>query len=139
VYVTRILLSAAIVVVCWLVSGCHNEPETRGRCPVSGKVVVNGHPAGGVYVQFHAADDPARAKLPDGCKSEADGTFSVPVREPGEYAVTVFWPTVTVVEGEQIEGADRFNGRHHNPQRPVLRITIQEGENTLPPIKLKLP
>ena len=72
-----------------------------------------------------------------GTKTDADGTFSMTVAAPGEHAVTVAWPQVTLDHGEEIEGEDRFKGKHANPNRPVLKITIQKGENTLPPINLK--
>lgn len=87
-------------------------------------------------MQFHAIGNPELAKRPDGGKTAADGSFKVPVHGPGEFAITVFWPSVTTVDGELTEGKDQFEGRHHNPKQPVRKVTIQEGVNIIPTINL---
>lgn len=120
---------------CLLVLGCGGQPAVEMH-PVSGSVTVNGRPAEGVYLQFHAVDS-QRIGAPDGTKTEADGSYRVPVHESGEYLVTAFWPAVTVVDGEEIEGDDRLAGYYHDLGRPAGKVTIREGENALPPINLQ--
>lgn len=103
--------------------------------PVRGKVTVNGKAVEGVYLQFHNVADATQP--PDGCQSEADGTFVVSLHASGEFAVTTFWPAVTVHDGERIEGVDRLNDRYRDPLKPVTKIQIQPGDSTMPDIALK--
>lgn len=121
-----------------LICGCGKLPKPT-PCPVKGKLLVNNQPAGGACVRFHFMDDEKRKNLPDACRTNADGSFSLAVRSSGEYAVTMFWPHISVVEGEEIEGADYFNGQHNNLAQPLLKVTIEEGENVLPPITVTYP
>ena len=119
-----------------LVNGCSRPVKP---CPTSGTVLVNGQPAGGVYVLFHAIDDAQKKQVPDSTRTRADGSFLVHVHGPGEYAVTVFWPSVIIEDDEAMEGEDQFAGRYRAPERPVLKTTIQAGENLLSPIQLTYP
>jgi hypothetical protein len=130
---TRFLATVAALL---LLGGCS---RTVKPCPVSGTVSVNGQPAGGVYVLFHVIDDPQKKQAPDATRTRADGSFSARVHGPGEYAVTVFWPSVNIEDGEAIEGEDHFAGKHRAPENPVLKATIQPGENVLAPIHLTYP
>ncbi|APW64120.1 hypothetical protein [Paludisphaera borealis] len=134
----RWIRSAATSVVAGLLVtavGC-GGPES---CLVSGKVLVDDRPAEGVYVVFHTAGD--STGLPDSgsARSGDDGSFTVVVSTPGESTVTAFWPTVTVKDQDTIEGVDRFGGAYRDPRRPVATVTIHEGENAVPPIKLTSP
>jgi hypothetical protein len=116
--------------------GCGDQCEApRSACTATGVVTVAGAPTAGVYVYLSQIGNTQGATL--GAKTDANGTFSLSVAAPGEYAVTATWPQVTVDHGEEIEGADRFRGKHANPGKPILKVTIQVGENTLPPINLK--
>jgi hypothetical protein len=116
--------------------GCGDQLEApRSACNATGNVTVAGVPTAGVYVYLSEIKNTQAATL--GAKTDASGTFSLPVATSGEYAVTATWPQVTVDHGEEIEGKDRFRGKHANPSRPILKVTIQAGENTLPPINLK--
>jgi hypothetical protein len=124
-----------IYLVAWLfAAGCSQEVPIDLH-PAKGKVTVNGKAAEGVYVQFHGVG-PIGRLTPDGAKTEADGTYLVPLHSPGEYRVTAFWPKVTIVEGEEIEGDDRFGGVYRNVNNPVTKVTIHEGANNLSAINL---
>ena len=72
-------------------------------------MLVNGRPAIGVYVAFHPLGNAQGRQV--SARTDTDGSFSLRVREPGEYAITVFWPSVAFEAGETIEGEDAFNGR----------------------------
>lgn len=106
---------------------------------VSGKVIVNKMPASGVYVLFYPAADAVKKVAAAATQTDSAGSFSAKVPEAGNYVVTVFWPTISVVQGESIEGEDRFRGRYRNPQQPVLSVPIDKERQELAPITLASP
>ena len=55
----------------------------------------------------------------------------------GDYTVTIVWPEITVDHGEEIAGPDRLGGRYNSPRSSNLKVTVREGENSLPPFELK--
>jgi hypothetical protein len=126
-----VLLGALVAIA----SGCRERVEPQFVSNATGVVKVAGAPAASVYVYLQPVENPQAAVL--GAKTDASGQFSVPVPAPGEYALTATWPTVTLDHGEEIEGDDRFRGKHAKPESPIRKVTIQAGENTLPPIELK--
>jgi|SRR5579883_215206 len=133
-----LVICAAVILSALIESGCGTAEKLY---PVTGQVFVNDRPAEGVYVALYplspietATQQPSAGSA----RTSKDGSFSLQVR-PGEYAVTVFWPKVTIEKSETIEGEDVFRGRYRNPKQPLQKVTIQEGDNTLPPIKLKSP
>lgn len=128
----RALLPIALIALAG--SGC----SSNDGYPVTGKLLVNGEPAEGAYIVFHALDDPNK-QSPDSARTLKDGTFAARVRQPGKYAVGIFWPTIIEEEGDVVEGDDRFEGKYHNTAQPVLKVTIQDGETPLPPISLNYP
>lgn len=107
-------------------------------CIVTGKVLVDGEPAGGVYVVLHASGGPAGGSEVGTDRSGEDGTFSIVVDEPGDAVVTAFRPrAMTTKEGDAVDGADDFRGRYRDPQSPVAKLSVRRGANTLLPIELK--
>src|SRR5947208_2084134 len=91
----------ALLTAC-LVVGCGKADRS---CPVTGKVSVNGKPAAGLYVVLQHAGGKGQQSLAS-ARTEKDGSFSVRVPEPGEYAVTAFWPRLIIEQGETVEGED---------------------------------
>jgi hypothetical protein len=71
---------------------------------------------------------------------EADGSFqpnSYNLKDGavvGEYALTVIW-----MGPPNVNGPDLFKGRFGDPAQPVLKVTIKDGDNELPPIHLTGP
>lgn len=128
--------SALVCGVVLATAGCGGGTSP---CAVTGKVLVDGQPAEGVYVVFHTAGGTGGQHDSASARSGSDGSFSLVVSAPGESVVTAFWPTVTVKGVETIEGPDRLRGIHRDPSRPVAKATIQAGENTLPPISMTSP
>ena len=56
----------------------------------------------------------------------------------GEYEIIITWHKP--VEGSSDDGPDLLKGRYRDPgQSRLPKITIKEGNNELPPIKLKAP
>lgn len=116
--------------------------------PVSGQVMVNGKPAVRAEVRMRPTKpllDPLKRSVEPYGIVEADGMFRISTyREkdgapPGEYAITVVWPTVTVDGGEEVFGPDQLHGRFSNPVSPVTMFTVLEASNLIPSIELKLP
>jgi hypothetical protein len=117
----------------FLLVGCGGSVRSAS---VTGRVTVNGEAAEGVYVVFHKIGDRVGPSHPASARTHNDGTLSAAL-EPGEYAITVFWPEVTVEESATVEGEDVFRGRFSERQKPVAKTTISAGDNALPPIELK--
>ncbi len=118
-----------------LASGCGPSEKP---CLVSGQVVVNGRPAEGVYVVLHGPGEP-EGQTSASTRTGRDGVFSLQVSGPGDYALTLFWPSVTVEANETIEGEDRFKGRYRDPHHRFQKVAIREGDNSLAAIKVKAP
>jgi hypothetical protein len=126
-------------------AGC-GQPQSD-YLSVKGTVLVNDEPASGVLLQFHGpqGEGSAEAKKEqsapsaDGVKTDEDGSFNLRVRAPGTYIVTAVWPQVTIVEGEEVEGNDRFAGQFLIPGRTGMKITVQKGTGELPPIRFTFP
>jgi len=123
---------ASVVAALIVATGCGEPPLNV----VSGRVLVEGEPAEGVYLVFHAGGD---ARESGSARSGDDGAFAAVVNSPGEAAVTAFWPTATVEGQDYIEGPDRFGGAHRDTRRPVATVTVREGETALEPITLPSP
>lgn len=123
------------VLACLALAGCAQPDQS---CSVTGRVLVNGKEAEGLYVAFHAVGDGPR-QAAGSARTGKDGSFALRVPRPGEYAVTVFWPSVLVSEGETAEGEDRFKGKYLDPQRPALKAAVQGREHSLPPVEIKFP
>ncbi len=54
----------------------------------------------------------------------------------GDYIVTAGWPAISILDGEEVPGADRLNRRYETVARPAAKITVKPGDNELPPIEL---
>ncbi len=122
---------AAWAALALVAPGC--GPRT---CVVSGRVLVDDRPAEGVYLVFRTMGKDAGPQDSGTARTGEQGGFSLVVREPGEAAITAFWPSVKLVDDESVEGPDRFGGRYGDPRRPVVTATFQEGNNLLPDISL---
>lgn len=118
--------------------GCSSaKPE----CIISGEVLVNNRRVDGVYVTLHKIDDDSNPKtaVSAAARTDESGSFSSELLEPGTYAVTAFWPAISVEEEQTIEGQDRFKGRYRDLKKPVASIEVEAGETFIPPVKLSLP
>lgn len=132
--IARNVLLAALSLL-MLTLGCSRGPKPP-QCRVTGKVLVGGAPAGELCLRFHSISHPEKALLPEGTWTEPDGSFVLPIQDPGDYVITAIWPTVEVVQGERVEGADRLLGRLSSQQNSQIKKTIVAGENTLPALEL---
>jgi len=110
--------------------GCSSAASSQSA---NGTVTVDGKPVSGVYIVIH--DAATKAAISSACTRDG-GHFSWTVSEPGEYLITAFWPQRIETEEETIEGPDQLRGKYRNVQKPVAKVTIVAGENTLPSIEL---
>ncbi len=124
-----------------VVEGCGGEAGPT-IYPVSGKVLVDGKPAAKALVTFHPSSGPPTSMIPY-AETDADGTFRPSTRLTGDgapagnYTLTIIWPEIKVDHGEEVSGRDRLGGKYHKPQDSNLKVTIKQGENSLPPFELK--
>jgi hypothetical protein len=133
-----------------LAAGCANG----GLSPVTGKVLVDGQPAGGAVVVFNPAASPATMDRKPTAFTRPDGTFTIGTLKeddgaaPGDYLVTVVWPGAapaakTAVKGmagadeRAVEGGDQLKGKYRDAPTSALKVTVRPGSNDLPPFDLK--
>jgi hypothetical protein len=118
-----------VVLLATLTLGC----SASQPCTVTGTVLIKNTPTSGVYVVLHSADGQTAGTGRTG----PDGVFRLTVAQPGEYPVTCFFPKVTKLREETIEGDDQFLGRYRDWNKPATKAVVKAGENTLPPIQLQ--
>ncbi|RUL83183.1 hypothetical protein [Tautonia sociabilis] len=122
-------------------AGCGESWEAE-TYPASGRLTINGDPAEGALVQLHAIGEPPdeRNSRPWG-KVRSDGTYTLSTYRnedgapAGEYALTITWPPDSSVPSLD----DRLGFTYSDPGRSKWKVTIEEGENELPPITLTEP
>ncbi|MFO0864874.1 MAG: hypothetical protein U0744_09520 [Gemmataceae bacterium] len=105
--------------------------------PVSGRVLINGKPASGVYLSFRPVANALAA--PDAARTNEDGDFRLQAKFKGPAVITAFWPAIQIEGSDVIEGKDRFRGKYFDPQHPAATATIRGGDNLLPDLQLKTP
>ncbi|MEW4453021.1 hypothetical protein AB1L30_10115 [Bremerella sp. JC817] len=128
-------------------SGCGTaEPPRLEVFPVKGTLHVNGKPAAHAELTFHRKEplqDASGRDLFPYAIVQDDGKFAVLTNAdgdgapPGEYAITVVWPKITIEGGEETFGPDMLRGRYRDPGTPVTTIVVTEQDNVIPPINLK--
>lgn len=125
------------------VVGCGKGGDGPPVYPVTGKVLVDGKPAAKAEITFYPLAAAPKASPQPIATVEADGTFRPSTQlandgaPAGEYAISIVWRKVTVVQGEEISGDDLLKGRFSDPKRSGLRVTVKEGDNTLNPFELR--
>ncbi len=125
-------------------AGCQKAPPPGPKvAPVSGQISVNGEKAIGAHVTFHRVGETNPKAITPYAVVEGDGWFRPSTIDsfdgalPGDYVVTVTWPTIRVEGGEEIEGPDRLQGRYATREHPAAKVTVVDGENEYPPFELK--
>jgi hypothetical protein len=130
-----LLKRAALALACFLPLACGPAPEGQVY-PVRGEVFFQGEPAAGALVHFHPLNDEEGTAA--FAVVQEDGSFELSTfgtndgAEAGEYIVTLNWRDEEKVDGEMINGPDRFDGRYSKPDKSTLQATVSAGENVVP-------
>lgn len=146
-------ISALLTLAAASVAGC-GGPERLQLHPATGEIVQAGKPAAGAIVTlFPDASIAATvgALRPSGV-ADASGKFSLSTYvqndgvPEGTWIATVRWPDPKVpaetrkrIEDDGDSVPDVFKGRFANPATSSWKVTIVEGENSLPAIDLSKP
>jgi hypothetical protein len=125
-------------------AGCGKPSDSRPtRQTTHGTLTYNGMPLKGAVVVLwpYPLDQIGWRTVKPSARVEADGTYHVNTYElndgavVGEYAVCVMYHG----DNEDVPRPDFFHGKYSQPGREVMKVTIKEGDNELPPIKLTGP
>lgn len=144
----RLLAWSLVLSVGVFAVGCKGRTED-GRLkvlPVSGKLLVNGRPAAKAEVFFHPVDKSgARESIRPFAQVQADGSFRLSTYDTfdgapaGQYQVTVVWPSVVKVDGDDMPGPDWLRGRYSKPGQSGLTVAVTETTTDLPALQLTFP
>jgi hypothetical protein len=131
-------------VACSLFAGC----ESGYVAPVetfktAGKATFKGQPIEGATLILHRQGE-ALADVPaPSARVNADGSFATTTfasgdgAPAGEYVATVEWRKQVQVRGDWTYGPNLLPAAYADPGKSPLKITIAEGENSLPPIEIR--
>ncbi len=121
--------------------GCYGGEQWHADTyATSGTITINGQPPEGAVVELHSI-----GRQPDVRNSrpwavvKADGSFELSTYKtgdgapPGKYVVVVKWPP----DVTQPSLEDRLGGAYYKPGQSEWDVTIEPGENTLPPIEIE--
>lgn len=134
------LYAAVVVAGCVVFQGCGGNDWHAKTHPTRGRLTVNGQPAGGAVVELHSTGETkpdVRNSRPWAVVQE-DGTYTLSTYESGdgaplgEYALVVRWPP----DVNQPSLVDRLGNAYSRPEKSKWRVTINEGENELPPVEI---
>ena len=138
----RLHLAALCLLGAAMLVGCGRELSVPSTAPVKGMVKFMGKPASGIRVTFHSQQKTKRPGFVPTGETGADGSFALSTgaplngAPPGSYVVTFEKPELdpkTAVETE----IDAFKGKYSDPAQSKWTITIERGENVLPPFELQ--
>ena len=127
-------LAAAVLLL-----GCSSQ-KGAPKFPVKGRVLVNGEPAGGMYIRFHALQsDLVGQDAQPVAISDEDGGFELSSFSAGDgaaaatYQVSFFWPVTPMVPSE-----DRLQGMFSNPKQSGFKVTVDAESIDLEPFELEI-
>lgn len=135
-----ILLLGLVLVIAFLPSCARNR--RKPVYPVRGQVLVQGKPAGELFVYFRPLDaaDPEPI-IAYGQVDEA-GWFNLSTyvakdgAPAGEYVVTFEWPRQGGPTKEDFQGPDRLKGRYKDAKTSRFRVRVEPKTNELAPFQL---
>ncbi|MCZ2343298.1 MAG: hypothetical protein LC104_16115 [Bacteroidales bacterium] len=131
-----------LTVAAFLLCGCGEEP--RPLCqPVSGVIQVNGKPTKDLLISYHPQTATPRNAIAATGRSDEEGRYTLSSflpndgAPPGEYTITVVWPTsFQQIGGQDFPVGDRLGGVYANKANATWKATIREGESQLPLIEI---
>lgn len=137
----RFLSITVVVFMIAALAGCDGgEPWHADTYSASGSITINGEPPEGAVVELRSIGEPSDARdSRPWAVVKADGSFELSTYKagdgapPGKYAVVVKWPP----DVSQPSLEDRLGGVYYNPSKSEWDVTIEPGDNTLPPIEIE--
>lgn len=129
-----------ILAICLTQTSCRSKaPEIKDKVAltkVTGKVLVNGEPAGGVLIRYRPSSDVGE-KRPEYASffvhSREDGTFALRTYVQGDgipagnYKLFFQYFPLTQKEARQMGDGDRLGGKYSDPKAPPKVVEVKEG------------
>ena len=124
--------------------GCGSGPKV---VPVTGKVLLNGQPAVGAFVQFHLDGGDPKSPRPS-ARVKADGSFELSTTEPGKLYTRAGAPpgsyrvTVMLRSPSHLGDSDEYDLlplRYLDPRSSGLSALVNEADTQLPTFDLTNP
>ena len=138
-------LVLCFVMVCFF--GCgKKEIERVPLHPVSGKVLVDGRAVANVEIKLRPVNyspDKPEHRIGPFAKTDAKGDFKISTygsqdgAPAGDYVILATWPKIQIEGGEESFGPDQLGNAYTQPTQPAGKVTIKEGDNVIPPLKLR--
>ena len=139
-------VGCAVASLLFLMTGCGKESLPGPKpFPVRGSVMYRGQPAQKLRLAFFPIKEFEKVRFAPSAITDEKGEFLLRSYKPGDgapagdYMVTFVWPDHinTGDENDPTPEVDHFKGFYADPQKSQFRVTIQEGENKLPPFALQ--
>lgn len=124
-------------------AGCSGGMPIPRTVPVKGSVTSKGKPAPGMRVKFHPQFDIGAVKLIPYGETGAEGTFTLNTGQigngapVGDYIVTIEKPRASSDAGGLEIEVDDLKGKYSDPAKSQFKVTLQSGENVLPPFDIE--
>jgi hypothetical protein len=113
--------------------------------PVHGEVFIGeDKPVPGAIVAFHAVNSDSKDPVVPVGTVDSDGKFTLTTytkddgAPPGEYRITIVWPTPKENPFDLPDRPDKLDGRYTDPEKSEFRFTVESKEyNSVPPMIVK--
>lgn len=135
-----VVANLAMAALLFAVTGCGDGVDRIPTFKTQGQVLLNGKPLANAFVVLHPESPelvPARAS------TDAQGNFNLTTFDTGDgapagnYKLTVAYYLPIQQGGSLVPGPNVIPAKYSDPAATELRVSIQEGENLLPPVTLK--
>jgi hypothetical protein len=128
-----------------VIGGCGKRISVPSTVPVSGVVKYKGKPLQGIRVTLHHQPEKAKSEFIPTGQTGPDGKFSLSTGAPGNgappgtYVATFEKPEIgSPASTSSIETeVDAFGGKFSDPAKSKWTVTIEKGDNSLPPFELE--
>ena len=124
-------------------AGCSGGMPIPRTVPVKGSVTSKGKPAPGMRVKFHPQFNIGAVKIIPYGETGADGTFVLNTGQigngapAGDYVVTIEKPRAASDAGGLEIEVDDLKGKYSDPEKSQFKVTLQGGNNDLPPFDIE--
>lgn len=137
----RASMATSLAIAATVAVGCsQGDADRLETYSVHGTAKYNGQPMAGASIVLIPESPSPKQKMPPFGRIDSDGSFEITSyangdgAPAGKYKVTFTWSN-----GDPDSPTDLLGGKFDNPHRPVSTVTIEAGDNELPPFDLKGP